>query len=241
MLGGTCLNWGCIPTKALLEHAHVLTLTRHAADWGITTGAGTQPTIDMARVHARKNTIVRGLVRGVEYLFKKNRIDWIKGTGAPRRRGRVEVTGPDAGVACHSTKSSLPPARRLGSIEGIALDRRRILTSDDAITFEEIPRSIAILGSGAVGVEFASIFHQFGSEVTLIEIQPRLVPNEDAAVSTELERVFKKRGMHVRTSTQRVVGQRERSGCDHRACGRARRAGDDRRGRSCSSPSGAPR
>ena len=201
VLGGTCLNWGCIPTKALLEHAHVFTLARHAADWGITSVAGANPSVDMTRVHERKNAIVASLVRGVEYLFKKNKIDWIKGTGRLAGAGSVEVSGPDAGsFATNEILIATGTTPRIP--EGIALDRRRIVTSDEAMNLDEIPRSIAILGSGAVGVEFASIFRQFGSEVTLIEIQPRLVPSEDAAVSAELERVFKKRGIHVRTSTR---------------------------------------
>jgi dihydrolipoamide dehydrogenase len=201
VLGGTCLNWGCIPTKALLEHAHVFSLARHAADWGISGGAGASPSVDLARVHERKNAIVGGLVRGVEYLFKKNKIDWIKGTGRLAGAGSVEVNGPDAGsLAANEILIATGTAPRIP--EGITLDRRRILTSDEAMSLEELPRSIAILGSGAVGVEFASIFRQFGSDVTLIEVQPRLVPSEDAAVSTELERVFKRRGIHVRTSTR---------------------------------------
>ena len=201
VLGGTCLNWGCIPTKALLEHAHALKIVRQAADWGIDVGARAEPSIDMARVHARKNAIVSGLVRGVEYLLRKNKIDWIKGSARLSGGGRVEVTGAEERtisgneiiVATGSAPRTLP---------GIAIDRSRIMTSDEAIHLSEVPRSIAILGSGAVGVEFASIFRAFGRDVTLVEIQPRIVPSEDAAVSAELEKAFRKRGITVRTSTE---------------------------------------
>ena len=160
VLGGTCLNWGCIPTKALLEHAHALKIVRQAADWGIDVGARAEPSIDMARVHARKNAIVSGLVRGVEYLLRKNKIDWIKGSARLAGGGRVEVTGADERtisgneiiVATGSSPRTLP---------GITIDRTRILTSDEAIHLSEVPRSIAILGSGAVGVEDVAARTQF--------------------------------------------------------------------------------
>jgi dihydrolipoamide dehydrogenase len=203
VLGGTCLNWGCIPTKALLEHAHAFKLARNATEWGIDFGTPIGPSIDMSRVHTRKDKIVAGLNKGVEYLLKKNRIDWLSGTGRLTGEGRVEITGPDNQtvsaneilIATGSTPRTLP---------SIAVDHTRILTSDDAIHLERVPSSIAIIGSGAVGVEFASIFRQFGSDVTLMELQPRIVPNEDAAISTELEKALRKRGIAVRTSAEIV-------------------------------------
>ena len=202
VLGGTCLNWGCIPTKALLEHAHVLKLAQHAADWGISFGAAAAaPTIDIARMHARKDTIVTGLTKGIEFLFKKNKIDAITGTARLAGGGRVEVTGTqprsllarEIVIATGSTPRAVP---------GVAIDRERIITSDEAIHFREIPKTLAILGSGAVGVEFASIFRRFGSDVTLIELMPRIVPSEDEAISAELEKAFKKRGIVVRGGTR---------------------------------------
>ena len=201
-LGGTCLNWGCIPTKALLEHAHALKLAQQSAEWGISFGKhAPAPAIDMARVQARKTKVVTGITKGVEFLFKKNKIEWVKGTGRLAGKGRVEVSGEKARsltareilVATGSSPRSLP---------GITLDRKAIITSDEAIDLAAVPKSIAILGAGAVGVEFASIFRQFGSEVTLVELLPRLVPNEDAAISAELEKAFRKRGIAMRTGTQ---------------------------------------
>jgi dihydrolipoamide dehydrogenase len=200
-LGGTCLNWGCIPTKALLEHAHALKIAEEAAEWGVSFGgtAG-RPTIDMARVHARKNKIVTGLTKGVEFLFKKNAIAWIKGTGRLVGGGAVEVTGPDARrISAREIVVATGSAPR--SVPGITRDGTHIISSDEAIHLPVVPKAIAIMGSGAVGVEFASIFRRFGSEVTLIELLPRLVPNEDAAVSAELEKAFKKRGVVNRTNT----------------------------------------
>jgi dihydrolipoamide dehydrogenase len=202
MLGGTCLNRGCIPTKALLEHAHALKIAQEAADWGINFGkADVKPAIDMARVHARKNKIVTGLTKGVEFLFKKHKIDWVKGSGRLTGKGGVEVTGADArSMTAREIVVATGSAPR--SVPGIEIDKKTIITSDEAIHLAEIPKSIAIMGSGAVGVEFASIFRRFGSEVTVVELLPRLVPNEDEQISAELEKAFRKRGIAARAGTK---------------------------------------
>jgi len=201
-LGGTCLNWGCIPTKALLEHAHALKIAQDASEWGINFGkTDAKPTIDMARVQQRKTKIVTGITKGVEFLFKKNKIEWVKGTGRLAGNGKVEVSGATARtltareiiVATGSSPRSVP---------GIELDGKTIITSDEAVNLAEVPKSMAIMGSGAVGVEFASIFRRFGAEITIIELLPRLVPNEDEAVSAELEKAFRKRGIAVKTTTK---------------------------------------
>ena len=211
VLGGTCLNWGCIPTKALLEHAHALRIARHAQDWGIDFAGRAEPTIDLARVHARKDAIVAGLVRGVEYLLRKNKIDWIRGSARLDGDGRVEVTGADARkIAANEIVIATGSSPR--TLPAMAVDRERVITSDEAIHISALPRSIAILGSGAVGVEFASIFRAFGSDVTLIELQSRLVPAEDPAVSAELEKAFRKRGIAVRTSSEVVSAATNEAG-----------------------------
>jgi len=199
-LGGTCLIWGCIPTKALLEHAHALKIAQHAAEWGIGFG-GAQPTLDLKTVHARKDKIVSGLTKGVEGLFKKNGVTWIKGTAQLAGGGKVVVTGGDDQelTAKHILVATGSSPR---SVPGVTIDHTRIITSDEAIHLGEVPKSIAILGSGAVGVEFASIFNRFGSKVTLIELLPRLVPVEDAAVSAELQRTFRKQDITVLTGTK---------------------------------------
>ncbi|MBK5296456.1 MAG: dihydrolipoyl dehydrogenase [Vicinamibacteria bacterium] len=199
-LGGTCLLWGCIPTKALLEHAHALKIVQQAADWGIGLG-GVTPALDVAAVHARKDKIVSGLTKGIESLFKKHGIAWIKGTARLAGNGTVvvsggenqELTGKHIIVATGSSPRSVP---------GVAVDHTRIITSDEAIHLKEVPGSIVIMGSGAVGVEFASIFNRFGSKVTVIELLPRLVPVEDEAVSAELARSFKKQGIATLVGTK---------------------------------------
>ncbi len=211
VLGGTCLNWGCIPTKALLEHAHALKVTQEAAQWGISFGkADVKPVIDMARVNERKNKIVTLLTKGVEYLFKKNAIEWVKGTGRLAGKGKVEVTGGAGARTLTAREIIVATGSSARSVPGIEIDKKTIITSDQAINLTEVPKSIAIMGSGAVGVEFASIFRRFGSEVTLIELLPRIVPNEDEAVSAELSKSFRKRGIAVKTSTK--VTSREGQG-----------------------------
>jgi dihydrolipoamide dehydrogenase len=201
VLGGTCLNWGCIPTKALLEHAHALKVARDWKEWGLTIGEATVG-IDMQQVHARKDRIVKGLTGGIELLFKKNKVAWIKGSGRLTGGGRVEVTGGGDQTLAARREIIVATGSQPRSVPGIEIDRARIITSDEAIGLQEIPGSIVIMGSGAVGVEFASIFRRFGSEVTLVELLPRIVPLEDEAVSAELERAFKKQGIRVLTGTR---------------------------------------
>src|SRR6476661_1040442 len=201
VLGGTCLNWGCIPTKALLEHAHALKVARDWKEWGLTLGQAAIG-IDMNQVQARKDKIVKGLTTGVEFLFKKNKIDWIKGSGRLAGKGKVEITEGDKQTLTVKKEIVVATGSQPRSVPGVEIDRKRIITSDEAIGLRAIPKSIAIMGSGAVGVEFASIFRRFGSDVTIIELLPRLVPVEDEAVSAELERSFKKQGIKVMTAAK---------------------------------------
>jgi dihydrolipoamide dehydrogenase len=200
-LGGTCLIWGCIPTKALLEHAHALKIVQHASEWGVTIPAGSAPAIDMVQVQSRKDKIVTGLTKGIEYLFKKNKIDWIKGTARLAGGGRIEVTNGDT-QTLEAKQIIVATGSSPRSVPGITIDHTRIITSDEAIHLKEVPKSLVIMGSGAVGVEFASIYRRFGSDVTIVELLPRLVPVEDAAVSAELEKSFKKQGIKVLTGTK---------------------------------------
>jgi dihydrolipoamide dehydrogenase len=201
VLGGTCLNWGCIPTKALLEHAHALKVAQDWKEWGLTLGQAAIG-LDMNQVHARKDKIVKGLTGGIELLFRKNKIEWIKGSGRLTGKGGVEVTDGQKQALIAKQEIIVATGSAPRSVPGIEIDKKRIITSDEAIHLKEVPKSIVIMGSGAVGVEFASIFRRFGSEVTIVELLPRLVPVEDEAVSAELERSFKKQGIKVMTGTK---------------------------------------
>ena len=203
-LGGTCLIWGCIPTKALLEHAHALKVVQNAKEWGVTIGdGGSLPvSIDMKQVHTRKDKIVTGLTKGVEFLFKKNKIDWIKGTARLDGNGGVDIFEGDKQTLKATKEIIVATGSSPRSVPGITIDNERIITSDQAIHMKAVPKSIAIMGSGAVGVEFGSIFRSFGAEVTIIELLPRLVPVEDEAVSAELQKSFRKKGITVLTGTK---------------------------------------
>jgi dihydrolipoamide dehydrogenase len=200
-LGGTCLVWGCIPTKALLEHAHALKVAQHAKEWGLTIGEAAVA-IDMNQVHTRKDRIVTGLTKGVEFLFKKNRIDWIKGTARLTGNGGVDVFEGDAQTLRARKEIIVATGSTPRGVPGVEIDRKRIITSDEAIHLREVPRKLAIMGSGAVGVEFASIYNRFGSDVTILELLPRLVPVEDEAVSAELEKSFRKQGITSHTGAK---------------------------------------
>jgi dihydrolipoamide dehydrogenase len=204
-LGGTCLLWGCIPTKALLEHAHALKMAQNAREWGITfgsTSASDPVAINMAQVQSRKDRVVAGLSRGVEYLFKKNKIEWVKGTARLAGNSVVDVFEGEKQTLRAGREIIVATGSAPRTVPGIEIDRKRIITSDEAIALREVPKSIAVLGSGAVGVEFASIFRRFGSEVTILELLPRLVPVEDEAVSAELEKSFRKQGIASHTGAK---------------------------------------
>ena len=213
VLGGTCLNWGCIPTKALLEHAHALKVASEWKEWGLTLGEASIG-LDMHQVQARKDKIVKGLTGGIELLFKKNKIAWIKGTGRLAGEGRLEVVDGDKGTLLARKEIIVATGSQPRGVPGIEIDHRRIITSDEAIGLKEIPKSIVIMGSGAVGVEFGSIFRRFGSEVTIIELLPRIVPVEDESVSTELERSFKKQGIKVLTGARVTAARAGSTGVD---------------------------
>jgi len=199
-LGGTCLIWGCIPTKALLEHAHAMKVIQNAAEWGVMIPYGS-PAIDMKQVHTRKDKIVTGLTKGIEFLMKKNKVTWIKGTAQLAGEGRVEITDGEA-QTLQAKEIIVATGSSPRSVPGITIDHKQIITSDEAIHLPSVPKSLVIMGSGAVGVEFASVYRRFGSEVTIIELLPRLVPVEDAAVSAELEKSFKKQGIKSLTGTK---------------------------------------
>ena len=216
VLGGTCLNWGCIPTKALLEHAHALKVAQDWKEWGLTLGEAAIG-VDMNQVQARKDKIVKGLTGGIEMLFKKNKIEWIKGSGRLAGKGKVEITEGQKQTLAARKEIIVATGSTPRSVPGITIDKKRIITSDEAIHLKEIPKSIAIMGSGAVGVEFGSIFRRFGSEVTIIELLPRIVPVEDEAVSAELEKSFKKQGIKVLTGTKVTSAKPGANGVDMEA------------------------
>ena len=204
-LGGTCLHIGCIPTKAMLASADLLDHMKHSSEFGILTdGAEADP----EAIAARRDKIVERLVKGVTSLTKKNKVDYIVGRGKLEGPQQVRVQtknteGKSTGEVILKAKDVvLATGSRVKSLPGLEPDGKRIVTSDDVLRSAEIPGSIIVVGAGAVGVEFASYYQDVGSEVTVLEYFDAVVPLEDAEVSKEMERAFKKRGIKVITSAR---------------------------------------
>jgi dihydrolipoamide dehydrogenase len=198
-LGGTCLHVGCIPTKALLHTADVWEHFVHSDEEGILCE---KPRIDYPKVIDRKNKIVAKHAKGVEFLMKKNKVEWIKGYGVLKGNGRVEVRGEQGTQTIEAKNILLATGSEARMLPGLKADGTRVLTNIEILNLSAIPKTLAIIGAGAVGVEFASIFSRFGTEVTILEMLPRIVPVEDEEISKELERVFRKEKIRVVTSSK---------------------------------------
>jgi dihydrolipoamide dehydrogenase len=202
-LGGTCVLWGCIPAKALLESAALANRARHASDFGVNVG---EVKTDYNVAMKRSRAVSTQNSKGVEFLFKKNKITWIKGTATLAGTNAVAVKTADGKEEKHDAKKAVIIAtgsrvRGLPQI-GLELNKTTIISSDEALVLEKTPKSIVIVGAGAVGCEFADVFNAFGSQVTLIDVMPAVLPLEDAEVSKEVERAFKKRGITVLTGAK---------------------------------------
>jgi dihydrolipoamide dehydrogenase len=189
-VGGTCLHRGCIPTKALLHAAEIMDSIDEAPDFGITPG---EAAFDWAKVQRTKSEPIKRLYSGLQSVIKARKIDTIEGNGNLGERGNILVDGET--IAGENVV--LAPGSYARPLPGLDPDGERIITSDDALTLETFPASIAVIGAGAVGVEFASVYKSFGSEVTLIEALDRVIPLEDADLSKELAAQFKRRGIKV--------------------------------------------
>jgi len=196
-LGGTCVLWGCIPAKALLESASLATKVSHAKDFGITVG---DVKLDYGVAMKRSRAVSTQNSKGVEYLFKKNKITWIKGTGRIAGKNSVSVKA-DGKEDKHEAKKAIvictgSRVKGLPQI-GLELNKKTVISSDEALILESAPKTMAIIGAGAVGCEFADVFTAFGTQVTLIEALPGILPLEDADCSAELAKSFKKRKIDV--------------------------------------------
>jgi dihydrolipoamide dehydrogenase len=202
-LGGTCVIWGCIPAKALLESASVANKVRHAADFGVTVG---DVKFDYGVAMKRSRAVSTQNSKGVEFLMKKNKVTYIKGTGRLAGKNAVTVKTADGKEEKHDAKKGIviSTGSRVKGLPqiGLELDKTTVLSSDEALVLEKAPKSIAIVGAGAVGCEFADVFNAFGSEVTLIDVMPNILPLEDTDASKEVERSFKKRKIDVVTGAK---------------------------------------
>lgn len=199
-LGGICLNWGCIPTKSLLKSAQVFEYLNHAEDYGIVIDGKAKA--DFGKVVERSRTVADGMSKGIQYLFKKNKIEAISGTGKLKAKGVVTVTDHDGKTKdVEASNIILATGARSRELPSLKQDGKKIIGYRKAMTLDKLPESMVVVGSGAIGSEFAYFYATMGTKVTLVEFLPNVVPLEDEEVSKQLERSFKKLGMKVMTSS----------------------------------------
>jgi dihydrolipoamide dehydrogenase len=198
-LGGACLHVGCIPTKALLHAASLWEEVGRGREQGILCD---NPRLDFPKIIERKNQVVAKHAKGIEFLMKKNKVDWVRGFGKLAGPGKVEVRSDDGVKILETRNIMVATGSEARMLPGLQPDAGRILTNIEILNLSAVPKSLAVIGAGAVGVEFASIFHRFGSKVTVVEMLPRIVPVEDEEISKELQRLFKKAGIRVETGAK---------------------------------------
>ncbi len=210
-LGGTCLLVGCVPTKALLHAADLWSSLRDAEANGI---ACDNPRLDLARAIDRKNQIVAKHAKGVEFLMKKNKVERIQGVAALNGARKVEVRSQDGVRTLEAANIIIATGSEARLLPGLEPDPERVLTNIEILEIRQVPKSLVIIGAGAVGLEFASMFRRFGSEVTLVEMLPRIAPLEDEEVSKELERSFRKAGIRVEVGARVEEVRRAETGIE---------------------------
>ena len=199
-LGGICLNWGCIPTKSLLKSGRVMDYLNHASEYGITFTGEVKP--DFPAIIKRSRTVADGMSKGVQFLFKKNNITHIKGVGRLEAPGKVEVEDEHKSKKTYTAKNIiLATGARSKELPNLKQDGKKIIGYREAMTLDKLPGSMVVVGSGAIGCEFANFYQSLGTDVTLVEFLPRIVPNEDEEVSKQLERSFKKLKMKIMTGS----------------------------------------
>jgi dihydrolipoamide dehydrogenase len=199
-LGGVCLNWGCIPTKALLKSAQVYEYMKHSADYGIQS-TGVQH--DFGAVIKRSRGVADKMSKGVQFLMKKNKIDVIMGYGKIASKGKLEVTAADGKTSIVEAKYIIiATGARSRQLPAMPVDGKKIIGYREAMVLPQQPTSMIIVGSGAIGVEFADFYNTMGTKVTVVEFMPRIVPVEDEDISKELEKQLKKKGINIMTSSE---------------------------------------
>jgi dihydrolipoamide dehydrogenase len=197
-LGGVCLNWGCIPTKALLKSAQVYEYLKHSADYGIT---ATGVNHDFGAVIKRSRGVAEKMSKGVQFLMKKNKIDVIMGYGKVQSKGKVEVKAADGTVQIVETKYIIiATGGRSRELPNLKQDGKKVIGYREAMVLPTQPKSMIIVGSGAIGVEFAYVYNSMGTKVTIVEFLPKIVPVEDDDISRELEKQYKKQGIEIMTN-----------------------------------------
>ncbi|MDJ0364006.1 dihydrolipoyl dehydrogenase [Hymenobacter sp. H14-R3] len=210
-LGGICLNWGCIPTKALLKTAQVYEYLQHAQDYGLTVK---EAGFDFEAVIKRSRGVADGMSKGINFLFKKNKIETVVGTGKLLAPGKVEVTKPDGTTEIVEAKSIiLATGTRARQLPNLPIDDKKIIGYRKAMTPDNLPKRMVVVGSGAIGVEFAYFYRTMGTEVTIVEYLPRIVPVEDEEVSRQMEKSYRKLGITILTSAEVTKVDTSGEGC----------------------------
>jgi dihydrolipoamide dehydrogenase len=197
-MGGICLNWGCIPTKALLKSAQVMDYLNHAADYGVQVK---DFKADFGGMVKRSRGVADKMSKGIAFLMKKNKIDTIMGMGKMNNKKEVEVTGADGKVTAYAAKHVIiATGGRARQLPNLPIDGKNVIGYREAMVLPTQPKRMIVVGSGAIGVEFAYFYHSIGVEVTIVEFMPRIVPVEDEDISKELEKIYKKKGMKIMTN-----------------------------------------
>lgn len=210
-LGGICLNWGCIPTKALIKSAQVFEYINHAKDYGITVAS---PSVDFKGVISRSRGVADGMSKGIQFLMKKNKIDVIMGTGKLQPGKKLEVTGADGKKQVLTSKHIIiATGARSRELPNLPQDGKKIIGYREAMNLPTQPKSMVVVGSGAIGSEFAYFYNAIGTKVTLVEFMPNIVPVEDEEVSKQLEKSFKKQGIDVMTGSEVTTVDTKGKGC----------------------------
>ena len=198
-LGGICLNWGCIPTKSLLKNAEIFELIKNSNRYGIKIK---DYSVDWKKVIKRSRDIANRMGKGIQFLMKKNKIDVIDGHGKILDRNTIEVTNNSSKEKVTTDFIIISTGASPNYFPGMEPDGKNIITYKEALIIDDIPKHIVIIGAGAIGIEFAYFFNAFGSEVTVVEAQNRILPNEDIDISKELERIFKSKKINIRTNVK---------------------------------------
>lgn len=198
-LGGICLNWGCIPTKALIKSANVFEYITHAKDYGITVK---DASVDFTNVIKRSRDVANGMSKGVQFLMKKNKIDVLEGFGKLKSGKKVEVDKDGKKTEYSADHIIIATGGRARELPNLPIDGKKVIEYRKGMTLEKLPKSMVVVGSGAIGVEFAYLYNAMGTEVTIVEYLDRIVPVEDEEVSKALEKIYKKAGIKIMTSSE---------------------------------------
>ena len=210
-LGGICLNWGCIPTKALLKSAQVFDYINHSKDYGIDIN---KSSIDFNSVIGRSRNVADGMSKGVNFLMKKNKVDVISGYGKVHAKGEVEVTDSENKKSIHKTDNIIiATGGRSRELPNVKIDGEKVIEYRKAMTLKKQPKKMVIIGSGAIGSEFAYFYNSIGTEVTLVEYLPNILPLEDIDVSKQLEKSFTKAGINIMKGTEVLSVEANKNGC----------------------------